>query len=174
MKSLPRIIAALGILILAVAGCQKGSRTGKAQSANEEGGAQAGSETKESDTATHGSASTAEGTTAPRHAEHGASTLTQPDDGKTVDLRAGQTVVVVLDSNHENGFNWVLLDSKANVIAQDGAPAYAPAGPKKENGTETWRFHAVRPGEETVRMEYRRAMAQHLPERTFRFTATVR
>jgi predicted secreted protein len=170
MKSLPRIIATLGILILAVAGCQKGTQKETAQNTSEAGGAQAGSEAKESDAATR---STTEGKAAPAPVEHSASTLTQPDDGKTVDLHVGQIVTAVLDSNHENGLNWVLLDSKSNVMAQDGTPAYAPS-PKMENGKETWRFRAVKPGEETVRMEYRRAMAQHVPERTFRFVATVR
>ena len=171
MKGLPRVIATLGILILAVSGCQKGSQTGKAQSAKEGDGAPAGSEAQEPHAATTGSGHT---TKAAAPAGRSASTLTQADDGRTLDLHAGQTVVVVLDSNRSSGFNWVVLESKTNSIVQDGAPTYVPPGPKKENGTETWRFRAVHPGEETVRMEYRRAMAQHLPERTFRFTANVR
>ena len=171
MKGLSRVIATLGILVLAVAGCQKGSQTSKAQSAKEGDGARAGSETKEPHAATTGSGNTAK---AAAPAGRSASTLTAADDGRTLDLHVGQTLVVVLDSNRLSGFNWVVLESKTNVIAQDGTPTYVPPGPKKDNGTETWRFRAVRPGEQTVRMEYRRAYAQHLPERTFRFTATVR
>ena len=174
MNGLLRIIATLGILILAVAGCGKGSKTDTAQSTNEATGTQAGSEAQGSDAATQSSGSTAEEKASPSPAQRSASTLTEPDNGTTADLRVGQILTVVLDANRENGFDWVLLDSKSNVIAQDGAPAYAAPGPKMENGKETWRFRAVKPGEETVRMEYRRAMAQHLPERTFRFTATVR
>lgn len=173
MKGPLRVIATLGILILAVAGCQKGSQTSKTQSAapKEEDGAGAGSHAQEPHAAATGSGNTAKTATP---AGRSASTLTQADDGTTLDLHVGQTVVVVLDSNRSSGFNWVVLESKSNAIAQDGTPAYVPPGPKKDNGTETWRFRAVRPGEQTVRMEYRRAMAQNLPERTFRFTARVR
>lgn len=171
MNGLLRTIATLGILILAVAGCGKGSQTDKAQSTNESGGAQAGSEAKEPAAAATGSTTEDKATPPPAGGDSG--TLTEPDNGKTVDLHVGQIVTVVLDANHENGLQWALLESKDNVIAQAGAPAYVPAAPTMENGKETWHFRAVRPGEETVRLEYRRAMAQHLPERTFRFIATV-
>ena len=41
-------------------------------------------------------------------------------------------------------------------------------------GSETWRFRAVKPGRETVRLEYRRAWEPASPpERTFTFTAEV-
>ncbi|MGE5145930.1 MAG: protease inhibitor I42 family protein, partial [Candidatus Eiseniibacteriota bacterium] len=41
-------------------------------------------------------------------------------------------------------------------------------------GMETWRFRAVKPGRETVRLEYRRPWDHETPpERTFTFTAEV-
>jgi predicted secreted protein len=67
--------------------------------------------------------------------------------------------------------SWVWANPGATVMMREGPPVYAS---KQGAGTETWRFRASRPGYQTVRLEYRRKWAQSMPERTFRFTATVR
>jgi len=101
-----------------------------------------------------------------------AGTLTASDDGREVTLRQGQTVTVVLDSNHSNGFTWAVTSPTAGVIVPSGKGAYAVKSGGR--GTETWRFLAMKPGRQTVRLEYRTEWTQNMPERTFRFTAIVK
>ena len=100
------------------------------------------------------------------------STLTAADDGRDLDLRLGQTLSVVLSASRSTGLTWVLVDPGGTVIVREGAPVYVAK--QGGAGTETWHFRAARPGHQTVRLEYRRKWAQSVPERTFRFAATVR
>lgn len=173
MNSRLGVVAALGVLILAV-GCQKGTHADKAasesatqaQSASSDT-AQASSTTAEKETAS----TTSKSTSGASKSGNNGLTLYYEDNAKAVDMRQGQTLVVVLDANHSSGYKWALIDKKLSSVAQDGSPAYAAPSGKQENGTETWRFRAVHPGEELVRFEYGRGWGQ--PDRTFRFTAKV-
>jgi len=175
-----RVLAALGISILAVVGCQKGNQAGgtKEVASKEVASKEAAGVAKEGEAGSKAPPSGEQPakTGDVRHdagSARGASTLTEADNERALTLRQGQTVVVVLASNRSTGFSWAMVDSTMNVLVRDGAPAYAPPSGKRDNGTETWRFRAVRPGEQTIRLEYRREWAQHVPERTFRFTAVV-
>jgi predicted secreted protein len=96
--------------------------------------------------------------------------LTEADNGMEFDFHQGQTVTLVLDSNHSNGLSWSTVGS-GDVLAPQGTAAYAA---RTGGGTETWHFRAAKPGHQTVKMEYRRKWAQSVPERTFRFSANVR
>ena len=95
-----------------------------------------------------------------------------------MDLRVGQLLTVVLDSNQDAGLSWAMAKSTATVIVPEGKPVYAATPGKAaadgSTGTETWRFRAAKRGEQTVRLEYQRGWQQSAAERTFRFTATVR
>jgi inhibitor of cysteine peptidase len=170
-----RVLAALGISILAVVGCQKGNQAGgtkEVASKEVAGGAKEG----EAGSKAHPSDERPAEAGDVRHdagSARAASTLTEVDNERVIALRQGQTVVVVLASNRSTGLRWTLVDSTTNVVVRDGAPAYSPPAGKRDNGTETWRFRSVKPGEQTMRLEYRREWAQHVPERTFRFTAVV-
>jgi predicted secreted protein len=99
-------------------------------------------------------------------------TLTVADDGREITLRPGQTVNVVLASNHSTGFAWAVNSPTAGVIVPEGKGLYAVKSGSR--GTETWRFLAMKPGRQTVRLDYRREWTQNMPERTFRFTAIVK
>jgi inhibitor of cysteine peptidase len=175
-----RVLASVGIVILAAAGCQKGERAGSTTTdapSKVEGGA-AGSKGAQAPAKAGGAATSRAGTAAAaRGAGSGASVslLTLADDGRAIDLKLGQVLTVVLDSNRANGFSWALVGPVETVIVPDGTPLYVPkSGRGGSGGTETWRFRAARRGQQTVRMEYRRHWVQNVPERTFRFTATVR
>ena len=107
----------------------------------------------------------------PEHAAAAHSgTLTEADNGMEFDFPQGQTITLVLDSNHANGLSWGMNGSGDVLVAQGTGVYAARAG----GGTETWHFRAAKPGHQTVKMEYRRKWAQSVPERTFRFTANVR
>ena len=101
-----------------------------------------------------------------------AGVLTAADDGREISLHQGQTVNVVLDSNHANGFAWAVTSPTAGVMVSEEKGMYAVKSGGR--GTETWRFLAMKPGRQTVRLEYRTEWTRNMPERTFRFTAIVK
>jgi len=183
-----RVLAAIGILILAAAGCQKGKepgatgKTGKVESKRAEGGgatSKAGkAHTKGGGAEAHGAGKAGAGRDAGAASSRGGrSTLTAGDDGTSLDLHQGQVVTVVLDSNRSSGLKWILIEPVGSVMVREGNPSYVAKAVKKGSsgagGTETWRFRAARPGKQTVRLEFRRQW-QQVPERAFRFSATVR
>jgi len=168
-----RLFVAVGATVLAVAGCQKGAQSG----ADGDGGSKevgSGSKSTQAEAkATKSGTRAADAPAGGSRAGGKGSTLTVADDGTAVDLRQGQVLTVVLASNPSAGLNWAMAEPTATIIVPEGKPMYA-AGTGGSSGTETWHFRAARRGQQTVRLEYRRAWQQNVPERTFRFTATVR
>jgi predicted secreted protein len=171
-----RVFAIVAVVVFAGVGCQKGTQSAAKREAesstastDSKGGEIQAKAGKPSDahTADASAGSSQVGV-------KGGSTLTEEDDGASVDLRLGQLVTVVLGSNHSAGLSWAVATT-ATVIVPEGKPAYAAkAATDGSVGTETWRFRAAKRGQQTVRLEYRRGWQQSVAERTFRFTATVR
>lgn len=172
-----RVGVAVGILILAAAGCQQGKQpgaTGKAESKGEAGSGARSKAGKAHPGAAARPTSTAEARDGGAGSSRSSGRLTAADDGSSFDLRQGQVVTVVLESNRPTGLKWNLVEPAGTVMVPAASPAYvARAAKAGGGGTETWRFRAAKPGKQTVRLEYRRQWAQ-VPERTFRFSVTVR
>jgi inhibitor of cysteine peptidase len=174
-----RVLAGVGILIVAATGCEQGKRpdsTGPAVTSKAEkvvvrskgvkAHAKAGG-------AAHKTA--AADNVAPASSGRRVSTLTLADDGRTFELHQGQVLSVALESNRSSGSSWNMVEPTQSVIELDGKPVYVTRTARTgSGGTETWHFRAVRSGRQTVRLEYRRAWARNVPERAFRFTAMVR
>ena len=83
------------------------------------------------------------------------------EDGKQVELRPGQVLVVTLDSNVTTGYSWTVAANDNTVLAAAGDPVYN--GPEDQKplvvgagGTETFRFTASAAGSTTLRLEYHR------------------
>jgi predicted secreted protein len=178
-----RVFTVVAIMVFAAVGCQKGTKSaakGEAESSatlsNADTTGSTGGETQ-AETGKSSAASTPEGSKEGSRVHAKSSTLTEMDDGDLVDLRVGQVLTVVLDSNHDAGLSWAMAEPTATVIVPEGKPVYAAKAAKSvtdATGTETWRFRATKPGEQTVRLEYQRGMGQSVAERRFGFTATVR
>lgn len=184
-----RVFAVVAVMIFAAVGCQKKGTQSAAKDTTEssadspsaastdaagETQAEAGKSSPEAGTSTD--SHTGAASSGAPHAVKG-STLTEVDDGALVDLHVGQVLTVVLDSNHDAGLSWTMAKPTATVIVPEGKPVYAAKAAKSvtdATGTETWRFRAAKPGEQTVRLEYQRGMGQSVAERRFGFTATVR
>ena len=194
MKWTSRILI-LAILLAAMSGCQKGQKAaaskegrsstsakvknasakpaGKTATSKKESAKLASSSTKTSSAkaeASHEKASNL-------HFTH-PGVLTMADNGRSFDVRQGEVIVVKLDSNHSSGFSWSLGEDIGAVVKQDGKSVYArntsKSGKILSGGNETWRFRTVGTGRETVKLEYRRSWERNFPDRTFRFSLTVR
>ncbi|HLQ67322.1 MAG TPA: protease inhibitor I42 family protein [Candidatus Limnocylindrales bacterium] len=196
MKLWLRVLTAAGIFIVAFAGCQQGKQGASAKPPEAEIRAADAKSTKSATsdkshkvrakavtaTATKERSKTASKTAskessksahdAEESRESHAGTMKPADDGREITMRPGQTETVVLESNHANGFAWALVSPEAGVLVPEGKGMYAVKS--GGHGTETWRFRAARPGRQTVRLEYRTEWTKNTPERTFRFTATVK
>jgi predicted secreted protein len=183
-----RVLALVGVFILALCGCQKGNRQAsngspdmaEAMKADSKGGKaemKSGSKvaTKAGKT---GGAHQASKTSSGKEGSHAAAVprgaLTMNDNEMEYDFKVGQTVTVVLDSNKASGLSWTLVEPMGSVIVPQGLGSYAVKAGKSGDGSETWHFRCAKPGYQTVKMEYRRKWAQSMPERTFRFSGNVR
>jgi predicted secreted protein len=162
------VLAALGIVMLA-AGCQQKQPASQSEKTGSETPSSA--EVRKAGVGRLGGATEKKAETTPRPSV-GSLTLTAEDDGREIQVRQGQVVTVMLESNRANGFAWAVVSPASTVLVSDAKPAYASK--RSGGGTETWRFRAAKPGRQTIRLEYRREWTQNMPERTFRFTAEVR
>jgi len=78
--------------------------------------------------------------------------VTAEDSGKELKLSHGQQLFIKLPFKDEPGYEWVLREPAVAAVKAEGAPDQ-----DKESGIELWTFTPVRDGEQTLRLEYRRA-----------------
>jgi inhibitor of cysteine peptidase len=105
--------------------------------------------------------------------------LDAEDDGTQVELRAGQVLVVTLESNPTTGYRWEVSEVDESVLAQIGEGEFQEAPKEGEQmvgvgGTETFRFESA-PGNTTLTLVYHRTWETDVePEDTFTVEVTVR
>jgi len=105
--------------------------------------------------------------------------LTESDNGGTVTVKPGTEFEAVVPTNPSTGYAWVWPDGgSAQIVQPVGTPRFDRDAEEAirigSGGMETWRFRAVKPGRETVTLEYKRPWDHTTPpERTFTFTAEV-
>jgi inhibitor of cysteine peptidase len=104
-----------------------------------------------------------------------AATLTEEDAGRTVELRVGDTMAVVLEGNPTTGFTWETAAVDASVLRQLGEPQFEPESSLiGAGGKFTFRFEAVAPGQTVLQLVYHRPWETDVPPaNTFEVTAVV-
>jgi inhibitor of cysteine peptidase len=74
--------------------------------------------------------------------------------------------VLTLGANPTTGYGWVFDDQSTHIVAREGKPTYTADMPGRglagAGGVERWTFRAVKPGMETLRLDYRRPWEQNL------------
>jgi inhibitor of cysteine peptidase len=96
--------------------------------------------------------------------------VTAADEGREVQLAAGQVLVVRLQANPSTGYGWQLAEPEAEaIVRQIGKGEFEPDSDLLgAPATQVLRFESVREGETTLSFEYRRPWkAQAKPSRTF-------
>lgn len=89
--------------------------------------------------------------------DHGEIRLSVADDGRSVELKEGQTLVVSLESNPSTGYRWEVDEVDETILQQTGKTEFkseshligAPA-------QQIMRFEAVAAGRTSLRLVYRR------------------
>jgi len=104
-------------------------------------------------------------------------TLTDQDNGKTIELKKGATLIMQLSSNASTGYRWsapsstsVLKLIKSDYKEQNQRTPIAGAP-----GVQTFEWQAAGPGTATLQLEYRRAWEKNVsPAKVFSITLRVR
>ena len=107
--------------------------------------------------------------------------LTEADNGKTVTVKVGDTIEVVLAGNPTTGYSWstTLSDKDAAVLQQQGDPVYAQQSTDPTlvggGGTFTFTFKAVAPGQVALKFGYARPFETGVaPIQTYSVTVNVK
>jgi inhibitor of cysteine peptidase len=102
----------------------------------------------------------------------------QANIAREVEVSAGDTFTITLDSNATTGFQWTVQAKIANesVLNQIAHDYVAPNGKALgQAGTEQWTFKAVNAGTTTVNLSYDRTWeGGEKGVRTFELTAVVK
>jgi predicted secreted protein len=171
------VLAALGFGILVAAGCQQ-KQAAKSENGSSNSEVRAAAVGKSSGSTTSSSGSGGSGDShsktqsEPPPAKGGGLTLRDVDNGKELHVHPGQTITVILESSHANGFEWNMVSPQTPVLWTDTKPVYATSTSSSLGGEETWKFRAAKAGRQDVRLEYGRGK-QSVPEKNYRFTVEV-
>jgi inhibitor of cysteine peptidase len=81
-------------------------------------------------------------------------TLTRGDDGNSVEVHVGDSIVVQLPENPTTGFTWAIDQADAYVLRrQSFRYSAAPSAAVGGGGQRSFRFKAVRPGTVTLQLK---------------------
>jgi len=104
--------------------------------------------------------------------------LTEPDDGKSVNVEVGRGVRIRLAGNPTTGYSWFLMPMEGAAVKAEGKLEYKPnahrPGMVGVGGTFELLLRAVQAGESIVRLEYKRPWEKDTPPiRKFGVTLAV-
>jgi inhibitor of cysteine peptidase len=103
--------------------------------------------------------------------------LTEADNGKTINLQPGETLTLTLESNPTTGYSWQVMELDNAVLTQEGDPEYKQSsgaeGLVGAGGTETFRFKTIGSGETSLSLGYMRPWESVPPVETFTIQVDV-
>jgi inhibitor of cysteine peptidase len=103
--------------------------------------------------------------------------LTEPDDGRQIEMKKGQTLVVSLESNPSTGYSWERAPNEDGILQQAGEPEFREGRPGVVGapGQQVFRFQAAATGTAKLDLVYHRPWEQEAkPEGVFSVTVVVR
>jgi inhibitor of cysteine peptidase len=99
--------------------------------------------------------------------------LDADDNGRQIEAKKGQVLAVTLESNPTTGYQWEWVPSQEDVLQQVGEAEFQPRSDLVgAPGTQTLRFKAVKAGQTTLELVYRRSWEKDV-EPLEAFTAQV-
>jgi predicted secreted protein len=108
-------------------------------------------------------------------------TLDANADGTTQQLKMGEVMAIILESNPSTGYSWTATISSPSVLVQMGEPQYqepaAASGTPLVGaaGTQTFYFEAAGSGTTTLTLDYLRSFETNVaPEKTVVITIEVK
>jgi predicted secreted protein len=102
-------------------------------------------------------------------------------DGSTQQLKLGEIMEIILESNPSTGYSWFASVSNPDVLAQMGEPEYVEPTESGSTmilgapGTETFMFQGSDAGSATITLDYKRPWEKDVaPEKTITITVEVK
>jgi inhibitor of cysteine peptidase len=97
-------------------------------------------------------------------------------NGSVVQLNAGDTLEVALESNPTTGYSWQIVEIDPALLSQEGEVEFEPQSDLVgAGGIETFRFKALAPGEGTLQLNYHRIWEEGVnPLEVFSITVSVK
>jgi len=99
------------------------------------------------------------------------------DDGREMQLKKGQPLVVTLEANPTTGYTWEVAEPlDEQVLRQAGEPEFKPESDLAgAGGVQILRFEAVNAGQTALKLAYRRSWEKDVePLNTFSIQVIVR
>ena len=88
------------------------------------------------------------------------------DNSGTIEVKAGETFVIKLESNPTTGYSWSLAEYDSKVTKQESnvyEPTKTAANVVGSGGTEVWAFKAITKGETKLTFQYTRPWEKDVP-----------
>jgi inhibitor of cysteine peptidase len=103
-------------------------------------------------------------------------TLREQDSGRTLELRVGDRIEVMLSGNPTTGFNWEPAATDGAILRQIGERIYTrDSNLIGAGGKMSFCFEAVGTGKTTLRLIYHRSWEKNVPPaKTFEVTVVVK
>ena len=127
-----------------------------------------------------GAALAAAGCGSKADAANGPAKVTEADNGKTVTIKVGDDLQVILGGNPTTGYAWTasLTDADKAILRQQGDPLYVQQSADStivgSGGTFTFAFKAAVTGQVTLKFSYARPWESVQPLQTFSVTVIVK
>ena len=100
------------------------------------------------------------------------------NNGSTVTLEVGQTLILTLESNPTTGYSWELAEfdeAVLKLVSYDYVPDEHPPGMVGVGGKDIWYFQAQSQGSTTLHLEYVYSWEEGVePVKTFTVQVVVR
>jgi inhibitor of cysteine peptidase len=101
-------------------------------------------------------------------------TMSLTDDGATVDLKPGDTLILDLEGNPTTGYTWQTQALDESVLSLTGEPSYvSDTDLVGSGGTMTFEFEAVAAGQTDLTLTYHRPWEDVDPIQTFTLSVNV-
>ncbi len=102
-------------------------------------------------------------------------TLGAQDDGRTITLKSGDTLIIELEGNPTTGFSWEVGAVDDAILAAQGDPDYTASetGLVGSGGVFTFTFKAAHKGQTPLQLVYHRSWEEVAPADTFDLTVVV-
>jgi inhibitor of cysteine peptidase len=84
-------------------------------------------------------------------------TITQTDNGKTIQVHAGDTLVIQLDENASTGYTWAVNKIDTTVLLLQSSTYTASGNLPGSGGTRVFTFLAKNPGTVHLQLKYWRS-----------------
>lgn len=103
--------------------------------------------------------------------------LSAADNGRTVEVKAGNQIVIALEGNPSTGYTWEAKDLDDSMFQQIGETEFKSGNPGLvgAGGTLTLTFKALKSGSATLTLVYHRPWETNVePQSAFAVTVTVK